>query len=96
MVKAVVEGVSEVKKLMSASKLVLGANETVKLLRQGKLARVFVSTNCSPQMRSDLENACKIAGIDVVELNQTSDEIGVLCKKPFAISVVGVLASRTE
>lgn len=92
MVKAVVEGVSEVKKLMSASKLVLGSDETVKLLRQGKLVRVFISTNCSPQMKSDLERACGIAEIDVVELNQTSEEIGVLCKKPFAVSVVGVLA----
>ncbi len=92
MAKAVVEGVSEVKRLMGASKLVLGADVTMKLLRQGKLARVFVSTNCSPQMRSDLDKACGLAGIDVVELNQTSDEIGVLCKKPFAISVVGVLA----
>ena len=92
MAKSVVEGVSEVKKLMTASRLVLGSDETVKLLRQCKLARVFVSTNCSPQMRSDLEQACKIAGIDVVELNQTSEEIGVLCKKPFAVSVVGVLS----
>jgi large subunit ribosomal protein L30e len=91
MAKASVES-AEVKKLMGASRLVLGADETLKLLRQGKLARVFISTNCSPQIRADLEHACKVAGIDVVELNQTSDEIGVLCKKPFAISVVGVLA----
>ncbi len=92
MAKAVVESASEVKKLMGTSKLVLGSDETIKLLRQGKLARVFVSTNCSPQVKSDIEQACKVAGIDVVEINQSSDEIGVLCKKPFAISVVGVLA----
>ncbi len=92
MAKAVSEVVSEVKKLMTASKLVFGAGETVKLLRQGRLARVYLSTNCSPQAKSDIEHACKIVGIDVVELNQSSEEIGVLCKKPFAISVIGVLS----
>ena len=92
MAKAVAENVSEVKKLMVASKLVLGADETLKLLRQGRLARVYLSTKCSPQVKSDIELACKTAGIDVVELNQSSEEIGVLCKKPFAISVVGALA----
>jgi large subunit ribosomal protein L30e len=82
----------EVKKLMGASKLVLGTDVTLKLLRQGKIARVFVASNCGPQVRSDIDNACKAAGVDVIVLNQSADEIGVLCKKPFAISVVGVLA----
>jgi large subunit ribosomal protein L30e len=90
--KAESDVVGEIKKLHAANKLVLGADETLKLLRQGKVKRVFLSSNCSPVARSDIEQLCRLGEIDCVALPQSSEEIGVLCKKPFAISVVGVTA----
>ncbi len=92
MAKKIVDVVAEVKKLLEAKKLVLGTDETLKLLRQGKIKRVFLASNCKQQDKSDIEQYCKLGNVEIVELAQSNDEIGVLCRKPFAISVVGVSA----
>ncbi len=84
--------VVELKKSLAANKLVLGTDETVKLLRKGKVHKVILASNCDPQVRGDIQKYCGIGGVECVELPQTNEELGVLCKKPFAISVVGVTA----
>lgn len=88
----VVDVVAELKKLLASNKLVFGSEEALKLLRQGKLERVFLSANCSPIVKSDIESLCKTGNIECVVLTQSNDEIGVICRKPFSISVVGVMA----
>ena len=92
MAKAVSDVSVDLKKTLASGKLVMGADETIKLLRQGKLKRVFVASNCAPLVKSDLEQLCKTGNIDLVELGKSNEEIGILCKKPFAVSVVGVMA----
>ena len=92
MVKTVESGVvAELKKLLAAEKLVFGSERTLKLVREGKAKKVFLSVNCAPQTKEDLSHFCKLAGIECVELAQSNEEIGVICKKPFTISVVGVV-----
>jgi len=90
--KVVADIVAELKKLLAANKAVLGTDETVKLLRQGKIKKVFLASNCNPQVKEDVEQFCKVGSVECVELTQSNEEIGVLCKKPFAISIVGVTA----
>ena len=92
MVKKSSDIVEEFKKLQAADKLVIGKEETVKLLRQGKAQKIFLASNCDPQVKDDIGQYCKLGNIECVELSQSNDEIGVLCRKPFAISVVGVAA----
>lgn len=84
--------VAEIKKLLEQDKLVIGADETIKGLRAGKVKRVFLSSNVSTEVKADVARFCSISNIDCVELEQSSEEAGTLCKKPFAVSVIGVLA----
>ncbi|MBW2970290.1 ribosomal L7Ae/L30e/S12e/Gadd45 family protein [Candidatus Woesearchaeota archaeon] len=84
--------VEELKKLVAAEKVILGTDGSLKMLRRGKLVKVVLSSNCDPKVKEDFERYCKLAGIECVSIAQNSDEIGVLCRKPFAISVIGVLA----
>ncbi len=90
--KVVAEIVSELKKVLESKKAVLGADVTVKMLRQGKIKKVYLSSNCEPESKADIEQLCKVGNVECVELVQSNDEIGVICKKPFAVSVVGVSA----
>ncbi len=90
--KVVAEIVAELKKVLESKKAVIGTEETIKLIRQGKIMKVFLSSNCAPQAMDDIKRLCKINNVEIVELAQNNDEIGVLCRKPFAISVVGVTA----
>lgn len=83
----------EMRKLLVEKRLVLGTERTIKLVRQGKLAKVYLSSNCPPRLKADLGKYCGLSGIECQELNVVNEELGVWCKKPFAISVVGVLKS---
>jgi large subunit ribosomal protein L30e len=86
------EAVEDLRKLLAAEKLVLGTEDVLKLLRKGKLQRVVVASNCNERMKDDFSRYCEMAGVECLEIAQSSDEVGVLCRKPFAISVIGVLA----
>ena len=93
MAKRQVTGVvAEIKKLVESDKVVFGAEVSLKLLRQGKLKKLYLSSNCSEVVKEDAERYCALSGTECVPLQQTNDEIGVLCRKPFSISVVGVKA----
>lgn len=84
--------VEDLKKLLAAEKLVLGTAETLKLLRKGKLQKIFLASGSDAELKVTIERYCKMGNVEYVEIAQTSEEIGVLCRKPFAISIVGVLA----
>ncbi|MEM4240406.1 MAG: ribosomal L7Ae/L30e/S12e/Gadd45 family protein [Candidatus Woesearchaeota archaeon] len=85
------DATTEIRKLMADKRLVLGTARVQKLARQGKLAKIYVSANCPPALKEDFKRHCSISGLDCQELQVTNEELGVWCKKPFAISVVGVL-----
>lgn len=83
----------EMRKLLAEKRLVIGTERTVKLVKQGKLAKVYLSSNCPPALKADLNKFCGLSGIECQDLGVANEELGVWCKKPFAISVVGVLKS---
>jgi large subunit ribosomal protein L30e len=90
------DSTAEIRKLMADKRLVLGTAQVEKLVRQGKLAKVYLSSNCPPDVKSDLQRFCSLEGIECQELPVSNEELGVWCKKPFAISVVGVLKSAVQ
>jgi large subunit ribosomal protein L30e len=87
---------AEIRKLMADKRLVLGTEQAIKMVRQGKLAKVYLSSNCPPDVKADLQKFCGLAGIECQDLNVSNEELGVWCKKPFAISIVGVLKSAVQ
>ena len=92
MVKKTVDVIADLRKLVAGNKLVFGSEVTVKLLRQGKVKKIFFASNCNSQVKDDISQFCKVGEVECVGLPQSNEEIGVLCKKPFAISVFGVTA----
>ena len=82
--------VTELKKLLETKKLIVGTGRAMKLVKAGKLSKVFISSNCPLTVKESLARYAKIAGASVTELSQTNSQLGTLCKKPFAISVLGV------
>jgi ribosomal protein L30E len=87
------DAAEEIKQLQAEKRLVLGTEQTEKLVRQGKLAKVYLSSNCPPAVKADLTKFCKLSGIECQELAATNEELGVWCRKQYAVSVIGVLKS---
>ena len=81
---------TEIKKNLKTEKLVLGSSRTLKLLKEGKLSKIFVSANTPKEMVEDLKYYTKLADVEVEKVDMPNDELGIYCKKPYSISVIGL------
>ena len=87
----VMEAITELRKNVQSSKLVIGLREVRKMLKQDKLSRVFVASNLPEASLLVMRQSCEAVNCELVELAIPNDELGVMCKKPFSIAAVGVL-----
>ena len=85
------KNIEEIKKQMGNKKVILGLGMTLKNLKTGTIAKVFLCSNLPEDTNKDINYYAKIANVDVVELNYPNEELGALCKKPFSVSVIGLL-----
>ena len=83
--------VTEINEKFKENKIILGSERVIKNLKQGKLAKIFVSSNCKDDVKQDLINYSSIADVELIELKQSGDELSVICKKPFVVSTLGFL-----
>ena len=81
----------EIKKLLNSDKMIIGTSETMKALRANKLKKVFIASNADPKFVSDIEYYKKMSDVEIERLDLTNEEVGAFCRKPFHISVIGVL-----
>ena len=79
----------ELKDAIQDKNLIIGTGRIIKSLRAGKLKKVFLSKNCPLGIKNDIRHYAKLGKIDIFELSISNEEIGVMCKKPFSISVLG-------
>lgn len=87
-------GEQELKGLRSKiqeGKVLIGADRVLKQLRSRRLLKVFLARNCPQHVREDLLQFARLSSVPVVELEQNNEELGVLCKKNFFVSAIGVL-----
>jgi large subunit ribosomal protein L30e len=83
--------IEEIKKNLKTTKLSIGTDETLKQLKLGKIARVFMASNCSDSTKKDLEYYCGLGSVELIKLDLPKDELGILCKKQFSIAVLSLL-----
>lgn len=87
---------AEIKKAMESGKIIIGLKQTLKNIRLGKVSRVYLSRNCPESTKSGITRY----PVEVEVLNKTNEELGIVCKKPFSISVLSerskVLSERSK
>ena len=83
--------IAELKKYVKENKLLLGREVVMKSLKNGKVSRIFMSSNCPADLKDDVAHYTSLAGVEVVEVALTNEEFGTLAKKPFSISVMGLV-----
>lgn len=67
-------------------KPVLGADRVIKKLLNGECRRVYMSSGCLEG--SKINRMCKSFGVELVQLDVSNVELGVMCKKPFGVSAL--------
>jgi len=88
--KALEENIQNIKKAMDEKKIVIGTKEVMNGLRDNKIAEVYMASNCPEDVEKEIISLTVINGIKVLKLTQANDELGVVCKKPFSISLLGI------
>ncbi len=88
--KEINEDVAKIKKALEDKRLVIGSNRLLKGLKTGQLEEVFITSNCPESLKSNLTNYTKMDNKKVIGIEITNEELGILCKKPFSINVVGI------
>jgi len=89
--KVLDKNIAEIKKNLGSYKLLMGKDRTLKSLKVGNVAVVYVSSNCEDSLLETINHYASLNNTKVVELRCPNEELGTLCKKPFSISVLCVL-----
>ena len=82
---------TEIKKLLKEKNLVIGTERTIKNLKLGKVDKVIITLNCPEKVQKDIKYYAGLGKAEVLKIKYPNEELGVICKKPFAISVLSVL-----
>ena len=88
--KVIAENVLKIKKALDEEKVIIGTKQVMEGLREGTIKEVYVSVNCPTEVLKDVEQLASISAIEIINLKQANDELGVVCKKPFSISVMAI------
>ncbi|MBI5389266.1 ribosomal L7Ae/L30e/S12e/Gadd45 family protein [Candidatus Woesearchaeota archaeon] len=80
----------ELKKALKDGHVAIGMNEVERKLKQGALRVVYVSSNCKPEQKENVAHYARLQDVAVIPLHMTSQELGVLCRKPFDISAIAI------
>ena len=85
---------TEIKKIIKSGKIIIGTERTIKALKLGKLQKVLMSSNCPANVEKDINYYAGLSGGEVYKLEYSNEELSVICKKPYYISVLGVLSEK--
>lgn len=78
----------EIQQLVATKKAFIGTKLTLKNLKLAKAKKVYLTSNCPDSTKRGIMHYCSIGKVPYEELQLSSEELGVLCKKPFSISVL--------
>jgi ribosomal protein L30E len=82
--------IQELKKELQSGTALIGKERVLKALRARKLKKVYFASNNPDKVM--MEPYIALGQVEVVALGQTNEELGILCKKNFFVSVVGIEA----
>ena len=82
-------------KLKNPSARVVGARQTLRALKAGRLESAFVAVDAAPGIREELLAAAKDAGVPVV-LDGTMEGIGKMCRVDVPSAAAGILKAEAE
>ena len=90
--KEIDQNIQEIKSALDAGKAIIGKDRVFKGLNNGTVTKVFVCKNLPDEVSEDLEHYSNLAKVAVVPLNYDNEELGVLAKKNFFVSMIGISA----
>jgi len=82
--------VDSIHKAQADKKAIIGAKVTLKKLRAGALDKIFLASNVAEVLEEDITYYASMTNIEVIKLPALAEELSIVCKKPFFITVIGI------
>jgi large subunit ribosomal protein L30e len=74
-----------------AGTALIGTERVLKELKKGAVSKVLIASNCPDNVKEDLQRYAGLQDIPVVLLEQSNEELGVICKKNFFVAVAAIV-----
>ncbi len=87
-----IKQVLEIKELIASGNAVIGNNKVIASIKDGSVQRVLLAKNAPQELKDDAKYYANLANIELVQLEQDNEELGIICKKNFFIAIIGVTA----
>jgi len=81
----------EIRRAVDTGKVDFGEKQTEKNILKGNGELIIISSNAKKLLKERLEHYSKLSEIPFYKFPGTSNELGSVCGKPFAVSVMTVL-----
>jgi large subunit ribosomal protein L30e len=78
------------------NRVILGYNTVMKSIKNGNPELIVVANNLPDDRRKIIEHNAKIAKIELKEYSNDSVNLGLVCGKPFIVSVLAIKRSKKE
>ena len=78
----------KLREALHSQKLIFGTRETIRHLKHGTIKLVFLSRDCNPSTKKDVEHYASLGKVNIIHMEQGSKEIAQLCKKNYPVSVL--------
>jgi large subunit ribosomal protein L30e len=79
----------ELKDKVHEGTAIVGMDRVMKELKKGNLKKIFLASNCREDVRGDVTYYAGLQSVEIEEVKATNEELGILCKKNFFVSIVG-------
>ncbi len=81
----------EIGQAVATGKVVIGAAQSIKILKRGQAKLVVAASNCEQNILADVKHYAALANVPIHMFGGTSENLGLACGKPFLVSVLVIV-----
>ncbi|MCL4365022.1 MAG: 50S ribosomal protein L30e [Candidatus Marsarchaeota archaeon] len=82
---------NDVRLAVDTGKVSLGYREVLRAVNSNSAKAVVVASKGKKDIVEDINHACRIAGIKLIQFNGGSLDFGTVCGKPYSVNTIAVM-----
>jgi large subunit ribosomal protein L30e len=83
-----------IKEKLKEDKVVIGFKSVIKLLKKGNPQMIVLANNIPEENKNMIIHNIQISNVEIKEYSNDSMNLGLVCGKPFPISVLAIKRSK--
>ncbi|MEM5878296.1 MAG: 50S ribosomal protein L30e [Candidatus Aenigmatarchaeota archaeon] len=82
-----------IREKVKKKEVVMGYNNVIKLLKTGKPKMIVIANNIPTDKKDVIIHNARLAKVEVKEFDNDNVSLGLVCGKPFSVSVLAIKGS---